>query len=123
MSVGIDASIDVLGVAQAIAGAVNDNSDRGAFTDNLVETAYFNLGQHYNVLTVNLSQHPQTGGLNDIVFYGSASYKDGTIFGIYGFKSGEFTHEGDGGYINWAFQGSFTRDGDGGSHVVFNALS
>jgi len=121
--VGVDfnVSIDPFAIGQAIANAVNLNQERGAFTDNLVETAFFQAGQKYNVLTVNMGQHPQTGGLNDVVFYASVTYGDGTIFGIWCFKDGEFTHDGDGGWINWAMKGWFDRDGDGGKHVVFKA--
>lgn len=32
------------------------------------------------------------------------------------FRDGEFTHQGDGGYRNWAFYGVFERNG---SHVKF----
>jgi hypothetical protein len=67
-----------------------------------------------------MAQHPQSGSLNDIVFYGSTVYSDGTIFGMWAFKDGEFTHDGDGGWINWAMKGWYDRDGDGGKHVVFN---
>ena len=121
VGVNFNVSIDPLAIGQAIANAINLNQERGAFTDNLVETTFFQLGQQYNVLTVNMAQHPDSGHLNEVVFYGSVTYGDGTIFGIWGFKDGDFTHEGDGGWINWAMKGWFDRDGDGGKHVVFKA--
>ena len=118
-SVGVSINIDPLAIGNAIADAVKNNAGRGAFTDNLVETVFYQAGQKYNVLAVNMNQHPQTGGLKDVVFYGSATAPDGTLYGVWAFKSGEFTHDGDGGWINWAMKGWFTRDGDGGKHVVF----
>ena len=121
MPASVDVSIDPLAIGNAIANAINVNQERGAFTDNLVETLFFNAGQKYNVLVVNMGQHPQSGGLQDMVFYGSTTYSDGTIFGMWAFKSGEFTHDGDGGWINWAMKGWYDRDDDGGKHVVFKA--
>ena len=118
-SVNLNVNLDVLQIGQAIASAMNNNQQRGAFTDNLVQTTFFQAGQKYNVLVVNMAQHPQTGNLQDVVFQASARSDDGTIFGIWAFKSGEFTHDGDGGWINWAMYGWYDRDGDGGKHVVF----
>ncbi|KAJ8702334.1 hypothetical protein PTI98_001057 [Pleurotus ostreatus] len=46
----------------------------------------------------------------------------GTIgYEIYNFKSGEFTRHGDGGFINWAFQGNLKSRSSDGRHLVFNA--
>ncbi|KAF4604958.1 hypothetical protein EYR40_003741 [Pleurotus pulmonarius] len=51
----------------------------------------------------------------DLVIGGTVGYE------IYNFRSGEFTRHGDGGFINWAFNGNvLTRDQDG-AHVVFGA--
>ena len=117
--VNLEITIDPLAIGEAISNAININSERGAFTDNLVQTTFYQAGQKYNTLVVNMAQHPQPGGLNEVVFHGSVNYSDGTIFGIWAFKDGEFTHDGDGGWINWAMDGWFVRDCDGGKHVVF----
>jgi len=37
---------------------------------------------------------------------------------LYVFKDGTFTHNGDGGFINWAFEGFFKREGN---KVTFTA--
>lgn len=68
VGVNFGITIDPLAIGQAIANAINLSQKREAFTDDLVETAFFQAGQKYNVLTVNMGQHPQTGGLNDVVF-------------------------------------------------------
>ena len=58
----------------------------------------FNLSQGYH------------NGLRGVKFYGSANYH-GVIYGIWVFESGQFTNQGDGGWINWAFKGWFDRNG------------
>jgi len=105
-----DVSIDVLGIAKAIAGAIAENEDRPGWVKNLMESAFFDAGQKYNVMVFNLNENYEHS-FNDLVFYGSASY-DGIIFGIWIFESGTFVNQGDGGYINWAFQGWFDRNGN-----------
>ncbi len=121
VGVNFNINIDPFAIGQEIANKINLSNERGAFTDSTVETTFFALGQKYNVLTVNMNQHPQTGGLNKIVFYASVTYGDGTIFGIWGFKNGTFTHEGDGGWNNWAMKGWYDRSGDGNKHVIFKS--
>ncbi|KAJ8519983.1 hypothetical protein ONZ45_g3104 [Pleurotus djamor] len=46
----------------------------------------------------------------------------GTIgYEIYNLKSGEFTRQGDGGYLNWAYIGRVIKSDQGGKHLVFGA--
>ena len=118
MPVNLNFNADLLGIGQAIANGIHANQNREGFVINLLNTAHFQLKQQYNVLICNLSQHPQDGMLNDVVLYGSGIC-DGVTFGIWGFTTGIFIHEGDGGYINWAMKGIFNRIGDGGKYVVF----
>ena len=110
MSLGLDVNIDALGIAQAISDAVHDDQDRGAFVKNLMESTYYSTGQQYNVMVFNLGQGYQDQ-FNETQFYASAVYQNLT-FGIWAFESGDFTNQGDGGWINWAFKGWFSRDGN-----------
>jgi hypothetical protein len=114
----VQVQIDPLKIGYAIAGAVNANQNRESFVQNLLNTTYYKTGQKYNVLVCNLAQHPQVGGLHNVVFYASGT-SQGALFGVWAFTNGEFTHDGDGGYINWAMAGRFKRDGDQGRHVTF----
>lgn len=114
----VQVQIDPLKIGNAIAGAVNANQNRESFVNSLLNTTYFKTGQRYNVLVCNLAQHPQAGGLHNVVFYASGQ-SQGALFGVWAFTDGEFTHDGDGGWINWAMAGHFKRDGDQGRHVVF----
>ncbi len=108
MPTNINVTVDVYQIGKAIADAVNSNQNRAGFVKNLMETASFYLPRH-NVMVFNLNQE-YTKSLNGLVFYGSATYS-GIVFGIWGFRDGEFTNKGDGGWINWAFHGWFTRNG------------
>ncbi|KAJ7864936.1 hypothetical protein B0H13DRAFT_1898836 [Mycena leptocephala] len=38
---------------------------------------------------------------------------------IYGAPSGEFTRRGDGGYLNWAWEGVVTTNDNNGAHLIF----
>jgi hypothetical protein len=107
-------NIDVLGVANAIAGAVSSSQNRPGWVKNVMETAYNSAGRQYNVMVFNLNQE-YTDSLNNVKFYGSAVY-NGITYGIWIFESGTFENKGDGGWINWAFQGCFNRNG---GHVEF----
>lgn len=106
----ISVDIDVLGIVNKIQSAVNDTQDRGSFVKNLMESTYYAAGQQYNVMVFNLGENYQHN-FNNVVFYGSSVYS-GLTFGIWAFDSGTFVNQGDGGYINWAFQGVFNRNGN-----------
>lgn len=106
VSVGFD--FDVLGIAEAIAGAVSSSENRDAFVKNLAYTAFYQAGSQYNVMVFNLNVDHEVG-FEGVKSYGSATY-DGIVYGIWVFESGWFRNNGDGGYINWAFVGWFNRD-------------
>lgn len=102
---------------------MNANQNRESFVQDLLDVTVYTInyitGQRYNVLVCNLAQHPQTGGLHDLVFYASAQCQS-VLYGVWAFTDGEFTHCGDGGRINWNMVGHFKTDGDRGRHVVFS---
>ena len=111
----VNFDFDVLGIGQAIAGAVNVHQNRDAFVKNLANTAFYNAHQRYHVMVFNLNiAHAYS--LRGVRAYGSADYH-GIVFGVWVFESGWFENRGDGGYINWAFIGRFDRNG---GHVTFH---
>ncbi|MEU5209511.1 stress protein [Streptomyces sp. NPDC020742] len=120
VSVGANANvnfnIDVLGIANKIEASIKTAQNREGFVKNLRESAFYAAGGQYNVMVHNLSQGYEDH-LNGVKAYGSATY-DGVIYGIWVFEDGEFTNQGDGGYINWAFRGWFDRP-DNGGYVKF----
>jgi hypothetical protein len=115
MSSNLKMSVDLFGIATAISGIVHGDQDRSAFVKNLMESTFYAAGQQYNVMVFNLGQNYDER-FNGVKSYSSAVYQNLT-FGIWVFESGEFTNQGDGGWINWAFKGRFERNGN---HVKFN---
>ena len=114
---GVNVEVDALGIAESIAAAVKTAQNREGFVKNLMETAFYQAGEKYNVMVFNLSQG-YSKSLNGVNTYLSATY-DSVVYGIWVFEDGEFINEGDWGYINWAFQGWFERTGHQGHHVKF----
>jgi hypothetical protein len=105
----VNVNIDVLGIANAVVNAVHANADRSGWVKGVMESAFYNSGQRYNVMVFNLSQN-YGKSLNDVKFFATAQYGSVT-YGIWVFKDGNFQNWGDGGWINWAFQGWFNRNG------------
>jgi hypothetical protein len=114
---GLDVKVDPLAIGNAIAGAVRNNQDREACITDLANATDSQTHYRKNILVVNLAQHPYLHS-NNIVFYGSAQCKDARV-AVWAFGDGQFTREGDGGYINWFLIGNFTRSGDQGRNVTF----
>ncbi|MFG2399399.1 stress protein [Streptomyces lydicus] len=113
----LNLNVDVLGIANKIESSIKTAQNREGFVKNLMESAFYASGGQYNVMVHNLSQ-PYEEHLNGVKAYGSATY-DGVVYGIWVFEDGEFTNQGDGGYINWAFKGWFDRP-DNGGYVKFS---
>ena len=116
-SVTVNVSMDQTGRGAAIADALRGikTDDRGAFVRDAVDKAFNAAGGRHNVMLFNLSQN-----YND-QFQGTRVYANvqwGNIhYGLWIFESGQFTNNGDGGWINWGFVGWFERNG---GHVKFN---
>lgn len=112
--VEVSIDLDLLGIGQAIAGAISFNDNRDAFVIDTMYKSFYGAGQKYNVMVFNLNvAHHQA--FTGVQMYASVKYGD-IIYGIWVFECGTFENQGDGGYINWAFMGWFNRN-DG--HVTF----
>ncbi|HEY9867210.1 MAG TPA: hypothetical protein V6D21_23750 [Candidatus Obscuribacterales bacterium] len=107
MAIGLNVDVDVLGIADRIASAVDGGSDRSGFVKGLMESAVHQAGDQYNVMVFNLGNDYERS-FNGIQFFATAPYQNLT-FGIWIFEDGDFTNKGDGGWINWAFSGVFDR--------------
>ncbi|MFF9983701.1 stress protein [Streptomyces erythrochromogenes] len=116
-SVSVNVSMDQLGRGKAIADALRGikTDNRGTFVQEAVDKAFKAAGSRHNVMLFNLSQN-----YND-QFQGTRVYANvqwGNIhYGLWVFESGQFTNQGDGGWINWGFVGWYERNG---GHVKFN---
>ncbi|MDA1475244.1 stress response protein YvgO [Bacillus changyiensis] len=113
-AIDLGINLDLLGIGNQIRDSIVQSANRSGFVKNCMESAFYAAGQRYNVMVFNLSQNYQER-LRGVKFYGSANYH-GVIYGIWVFENGEFTNQGDGGWINWAFKGWFDRNG---KHVTF----
>ncbi|MEV6683311.1 stress protein [Streptomyces erythrochromogenes] len=116
-SVSVTVSMDQLGRGKAIADALRGikTDNRGTFVQEAIDKAFKAAGSRHNVMLFNLSQN-----YND-QFQGTRVYANvqwGNIhYGLWVFESGQFTNQGDGGWINWGFVGWYERNG---GHVKFN---
>ncbi|MGW5849008.1 stress protein [Streptomyces sp. NPDC055254] len=109
----VDVASAVLDITQKIFNIVNEAIERGqnrsGYVKSLMEGAFYESGQRYNVMVIN-DANRYTPNLHGVVY-------DAKVSGIHGkyrvlvFESGQFTNHGDGGWINWAFRGWFDRDG------------
>ncbi|OLZ44598.1 hypothetical protein AVW11_34885 [Streptomyces amritsarensis] len=116
-SVSVNVSMDQLGSGKAIADALRGikTDNRGTFVQEAVDKAFKAAGSRHNVMLFNLSQnyHDQFQGTR---VYANVQW--GNIhYGLWIFESGQFTNQGDGGWINWGFVGWYERNG---GHVKFN---
>jgi hypothetical protein len=84
----------------------------------MMEKATFAAGKKYNVMVFNMSQSYEKR-IKGVKYFKQVNYQ-GVPYGVWIFKDGDFTNKGDGGFINWAFNGNFTRTGDQGHTVKFS---
>ncbi|KAF7436587.1 hypothetical protein PC9H_003420 [Pleurotus ostreatus] len=127
-SLGADAAMETLvtSVIQGLVGGVQlDNQKREAFTKEVVSEMRARFPQ-FNWIIVHVKHTTKFDGTRGVDWGHKHHELDiqigGTIgYEIYNFKSGEFTRHGDGGFINWAFQGNLKSRSSDGRHLVFNA--
>ncbi|MGG0418705.1 stress protein [Priestia aryabhattai] len=116
--VGGSVTIDPVAIGQAIADAAKTADNRSGFVKGAREKAFYEAGEQYNVIVMNLSQGYDEK-LQGIQYFDTVDY-DGVTFGVWVFEDGTFVNEGDGGYDNWAFRGWFERTGDDDKTVNFH---
>ncbi|MFJ3631294.1 stress protein [Streptomyces sp. NPDC090112] len=114
----VDVASAVLDITKKIMDIVTDaierKQNRSGYVKSLMEGAFYESGQRYNVMVIN-NANSYTPNLRGVVYDAKVSGIHGT-YRVLVFESGEFTNHGDGGWINWAFRGWFDRDG---GHVKF----
>src|SRR6478609_10266899 len=97
--VGGEVTVDPVAIGQAIEDAKKSADNRSGFVKGAMEKSFFESGQQYNVMVMNLSQGYNSDQLQGVQY---------------------FDNEGDGGYDNWAFRGWFERTGDDEKTVNFH---
>ena len=101
-----------------ISDTVKTSQNREGFVKGMMEKAAFAAGSKYNVMVFNMSQSYDKR-INGVKYFKQVNYQE-VPYGVWIFKDGDFTNKGDGGFINWAFNGNFTRTGDQGHTVKFS---
>jgi hypothetical protein len=101
-----------------ISDIVKASQNREGFVKGMMEKATFAAGSKYNVMVFNMSQSYDRR-INGQQYFKQVNYQ-GVPYGIWIFKDGTFTNKGDGGFINWAFNGKFKRSGNQGHTVKFS---
>ncbi|MFF9647364.1 hypothetical protein [Kitasatospora aureofaciens] len=113
--IGIDVFTKVVDVTgklyDVINTAVQTRQNRGGYVKSLMEGAFYDARQQYNVVVIK-AQHPYTANVSGVV-YDAVAHGDGyPAFRVIVFQSGTVVNRGDGSWINWAFQGWFNRHGN-----------
>lgn len=112
----VNANIDVNKVYGDITNGIRSLKNRDACVKGASEIAYSAVNQRYNVIVFNLS-NDYSANLPGAVF--KQIQCAGLEFGVWIFQEGTFINKGDGGFINWAFQGNFKRTGNDNKTVIF----
>jgi hypothetical protein len=112
-----DLAIGAAELGLQINNLVVASKNRPGFVKGLMEQATYAARGKYNVMVFNMSQ-PYNRNIRGVKFFKQANYQ-GVPYGIWIFEDGTFTNKGDGGFINWAFNGRFQRSGNQGHTVTF----
>jgi hypothetical protein len=121
MAVKLTVFRDHLGIANTLANAVTPGNDRAKFVQDLMNASFTAAGSRYNVMIfkTNITHRKQLNGLK---FEAVTMIATGAWipwpheYNIWVFQDGDFTNQGDGGWINWGFKGWFERNG---GYVLF----
>jgi hypothetical protein len=117
----ITATIDKLAMNHFILGMpiFGSDSQREDFVKGLCQDSFAMInntpGNHFNVVVCK-DEWADASRLNNIVYDGRAAYSEAILnviqFRLLIFSTGVFVNTGDGGFINWCFEGSFVKDGN-----------
>lgn len=108
----VNVNLDPVAIGNAIADAVNDQSDRGGAVRAALDVGYLNDGNpdRLTVAVVNKNQDISVEG--EVAHAESIDIKGGSYV-IYWFSGpGKVTNNGDGGWLNWGVRGNMERVND-----------
>jgi hypothetical protein len=110
----VDLISGYLGVANQIldvvVAQVETNNNREGWLQALQNAAWFQFDEGKNVMVIKADQYE--GNLQGVQLDAIYKYPGLPDMRVLVFDSGTVTNTGDGGYINWAFQGWFDRTSD-----------
>ncbi|KAJ7903238.1 hypothetical protein B0H13DRAFT_2335194 [Mycena leptocephala] len=102
-------------------GIKQDNINRGEFTQSMVGNLSAKQPD-WNYVVCHTAHTAKWDGVEGTDWYHQHQEFDiqvGGSYEIYGAASGEFTRRGDGGYLNWAWEGVVTTNDNNGAHLIF----
>lgn len=106
--VGVNFEVDVVAMTELITDNIRGAQNRAAFVKTIRTAAYHGAKENYNVVVFNMAVEHRPR-FRDIKYFKSYTYR-GLHYGVWVFGSGSFHNKGDGGFINWAYQGCVQRD-------------
>ncbi|WP_063760112.1 hypothetical protein [Streptomyces sp. NRRL S-1022] len=113
--VGLDVFTKVVDVSGKLYDIINEaiavKQNRGGYVKSLMEGAFYDARQRYNVLVIKWD-HPYTLNVNGVVYDARVHASGYPDFHVVVFDSGTVVNRGDASWINWAFQGWFDRNGN-----------
>ncbi|MGF1677391.1 MAG: hypothetical protein ACFCUV_27480 [Rivularia sp. (in: cyanobacteria)] len=119
-NVDVGLNIDVNGLVNEVSSAIRGQNNRSACVKAASEAAYSRVGQRANVMVFNLNQNYAKKFTGRPLFRRISCA--GVTYGLWVFKSGTFQNRGDGGFINWTFQGNWKRTGRENKTVIFSRI-
>lgn len=119
-NVDVGLNLNVNSLYRKVSSAIRGQRNRAACVKAMREAAYTSARQRANVMVFNLNQNYRKR-LNKVVFRRFSCA--GVSYGLWVFRSGTFINKGDGGYINWAFDGRWKRIGRDKKTVVFRPIT
>lgn len=112
-----------------VAQTIYDNRNgREGFVKSLRNEYFYKNNKKFNVMVFNLGiKYAENIQPNDLIAYANVTARFGfekITYGIWVFRKGEFWKYGDGGFINWAFEGlKWERTPSDGGYVKFYEVS
>jgi hypothetical protein len=104
-------------ILDVVVAQVETNQNREGWLQSLQNAAWYQYDQGKNVMVIKADQYE--GDLQGVQLDAIYKYPGLPDMRVLVFDSGSVTNTGDGGYINWAFQGWWDRP-DGGGTVNFH---
>ncbi|MEO6088478.1 MAG: hypothetical protein ABIQ18_35740 [Umezawaea sp.] len=97
-------------ITRIVTTAVDRHENREGYIRSIVNGAFYEAGQRYNVLVIKF-RHQYTASWTNLVYDAKISADGYPAFRVVVFGSGQIVNNSDGGAQNWGFKGWFDRDG------------
>ncbi|TFK35931.1 hypothetical protein BDQ12DRAFT_737235 [Crucibulum laeve] len=126
VGLAVDVAEGIVKIVNIIKGEVEkDKAKRSQFTQSLVQK-FVKQYPHFNIVVCHTKHDKKFDGKEGVDWGHKHQEFDvkigGTVgYEIYWFKGGWFDRKGDGGYLNWAYQGRIIKNERKGAKLTFAA--